>query len=342
MLNLKQVLFLIILSNIFMKVLCNIPEWTWSYCKKITQEDIKKLTDKTKIIYSKEKVPNFNQLIFSWNALRPKKGYFSFSVQPHYGIENKWGDWYKMADWGADIQKSYFIQNGNVSFIHVRLEIPQEKLADGFRLKIEAKDGADLEDLKLLSVCISDFSKFSSENISEIRLLKSVNIDGITKKSQFLLKHEHNNKMCSPTSTWMLVDFLSNKTINPLNFATNVYDYGLEAYGSWPFNTAHAFEQCPNSYFRVIRLNSFKHLHSYIDKGTPVVVSVRGNLNGAPLVYNKGHLILITGWDKQRKQIICHDPAFAKNSLVKHRYDIKSFLRAWERSNRLAYIVDSK
>ena len=341
MTNQKRLMLLLIISGFISNLSSN--DWTWSYRKKFNEEETKKLSDKPNIIYSKVQVPQYNQLIFSWNAIRPKKGYFSFYVQPRYAITKTWGEWYKMADWGARVQKSYCIlKDGDTSFMYVRLELPHGKLADGFRLKIEPQKGANLSNLRLISVCVSDFSKFSPENIDQFDQLPPVDIEGIVKKSQMLLNHSHNNKMCSPTSTCMLVSFLTKKYINPLSFALKVYDNGLQAYGSWPFNIAHAFERCLSYYFRVIRLGSFIDLHKYLSNGTPVVVSVRGKMDGAPLEYNKGHLILIKGWDSKTKEVICHDPAFDDNSLVEHRYDISSFLRAWERSHRLAYVAEKQ
>ena len=147
--------------------------------------------------------------------------------------------------------------------------------------------------------------------------------------------------MCSTTSCSMLVSFLMNTMVDPLDFAQHSLDSGLNAYGSWPFNVAHAFELCGGKYFfSVARLPSFRELHHHIYRGIPVVVSVRGYLQGAPKVYSNGHLLLVVGWDAKRKQVICHDPAFKKSRKTLKRYDIASFLSAWERSHRLAYIAE--
>lgn len=319
-------------------------DWTWSYRRKINVQETQDLSSKKNLIFSKVNIPNFSQLIFSWNSFELKKGYFTFWVQPRNAITKKWGNWYKMIDWGNGISKSYStIVDGDISYIHVRLEMPLGRLADGFRLKIERHNGADLSNLRLLSVCVSNLNKFLPEEISSsILKLRSIKIDGIPKKSQMVLDHLDCKKMCSPTSTSMLVSYLSKRQVEPIGFALNAYDKGLGAYGSWPFNTAQAFIRCSICFFRVVRLNSFAELHAQLSRGMPVVVSVRGKLNGAPQEYNSGHLILVCGWDQKNKEVIVHDPAFESDPKVFHKYGISSFLRAWEKSHRLSYIVEKR
>lgn len=321
---------------------CQLP-WTWSFRKKISLDESTQLAKKSQIVFSKIEVPLFNQLIFSWNALRPKRGYFSFYVQPRYALTKEWGKWYKMIDWGNDIQQSYCdIKRNETSYVYVRLEMPIGKLADGFKLKVVPVKHANLSDLRMLGVSIADFSKFNIEKIKDTINLQSTEIRNIPKKSQMVIDDPDCKRMCSPTSLSMMVSHFSNTNVDGVGFAKKVYDKGLDSYGSWPFNTAAAFELCPAYYFRVTRLNSFKDLHSNLLLGYPVVVSVRGKINGAPQDYNQGHLILVIGWDKNNKEVIVHDPAFSDNPQVKVKYEISSFLRAWERSHRLAYIIDRR
>lgn len=339
-------LFLSIFSLCTMSILgIYCEDWTWSYRKKFTVNEAKELAKKPNVVFSKVPVPNFNQLIFCWNAFRPTKGYFVFYVQPRDSITKQWGEWYKMIEWGSGgIQKSNCIKRKNgPCYNHVRLELPKDKLADGFKFKVECQNGADLSGLRLLGVSISDFSKFKPTNIgSEILKYSPIHIKNIPKRSQMVLNHDDSKEMCSPTSTSMLIEFLSKKNIDPVDFANKVYDNGLGSYGSWPFNTSCAFESCPSHFFRVIRMNSFSDLYSYLTKGLPVIVSVRGKLPTAAKEYESGHLILICGWDPKNKKVICHDPAFDSDGKVLHKYDLEDFLRAWERSHHLCYIVEKR
>ncbi|NCX96855.1 MAG: hypothetical protein EBX41_10730 [Chitinophagia bacterium] len=154
------------------------------------------------------------------------------------------------------------------------------------------------------------------------------------------LEHEDCKKMCSPTATSMQVGYLAGKQLDVLEFASKTFDHGLGAYGSWPFNTAHAFEVYPQKNFRVVRLNSFADLYQYLKAGIPVVVSVRGYLQGAPQEYKQGHLLTVIGWDQDYGEVICHDPAIYGDQNVEHVYHLSHFLRGWESSHRLAYVAE--
>lgn len=325
-------------------IFCDIQksiEWTWSYKKDFTATEILENTNRKQVLFCKNDIPLFSQLIFYWNAFRPEKGYFSFHAQVLDG-KNKWHDWHTMINWGKDIQKSFSNEGTTgTKYCHVRLEMPPKRLAKGVRIKVVAHDGANLSSLRSLGINVANLSAFNEEFNHAINLLPSVVINGIPKQSQMVLDHPKADVMCSPTSCGMLMSYLKKQPLNTLDFALGVYDYGLNSYGSWPFNIAHAFEHCEGEvFFKVMRLPSFFELHSMLQKSIPVVVSVRGKLQGAPKEYNNGHLLLVIGWDKQKQKVICHDPAFDQNEKVYMEYDIKSFCTAWGRSRHLAYVAE--
>jgi hypothetical protein len=105
-----------------------------------------------------------------------------------------------------------------------------------------------------------------------------------------------------------------------------VHDQTFDIYGNWVFNTA-ATEK-----FRVTRLASFEELYTHL----PAVVSVQGPLEGAPLPYLSGHLLVVRGWEAGR--VLVMDPAFPTHEETLTSYPIESFLAAWDRRRRLAYI----
>jgi len=299
---------------------------------------------KTGIYFSKEGIPHFTQLIFSWNAFRPSSGYFSFFIQARDAASKKWGKWHHMADWGAHIQRSFNSKSdGLTKYVHVRLETEAQKVADAFRLKVTSTSGADLSLIKEFAFSIADYNLFRPETCNEhIAQLPSVHIQHVPQISQFELAHKESGRLCSPTSCTMLTHFLTSNTIDPCEFADNAYDNGLDAYGSWPFNVAHAFEHAGgNISFFTTRLNSFTMLWQQLSRGIPVVASVRGLLSGAPKMYRHGHLLVVVGWDKKTKEVICHDPAFPTHEKTLHRYSFSSFVHAWEASRRLAYWAES-
>jgi len=313
--------------------------WTWVYTKEFSREQMAANESKASLLFSKLNTPSFTQLIFSWNAFRPKRGYYTFRAQVRDAQTKRWYDWHKMIEWGAHVQRSFRHETLGTTYQHVRLELPRNRLADAVRIKIEAHDGASLSKLKALSVSISNLNNFSSEIKDQALLqLPSVKLTGMPAQSQMVLHHTKKEALCSPTSLTMVMGYLTQKPIDAIGFARKAHDDGLDAYGSWPFNTAAAFEQVNGAcLFRVQRLSSFADLHKLVLRRIPVVVSVRGMIEGAAKEYDKGHLLVVMGWDKERKKVLCHDPAFKLNSQVPVAYDLPSFLAAWERSRRLAY-----
>lgn len=320
-------------------------QWTWMYKKKFDGNELEALGEKHGLTFFKHDIPAFTQLIFSWNALRPTKGYFTFAAQVRDAHSKKWYSWHKMMAWGAQIQRSFLSEGGDgTAYRHVRLEMDKDLFADGFRIKIQAHDGANLADLKACAASVSNFALLQSEPITQRLLsLPSLHIEGVPKLSQKILDHPRAAHLCSPTSCTMLTSYLSSRLIDPIVTAERSYDAGLEIYGSWPFNMATAFEACGGSiFFAVVRLNSFENIYQRLAMGIPVAVSVRGYLEGASQLMPHGHFLVVVGWDAQTQQVICHDPAFESNKKTFRKYPIKSFLEAWERavSPRLAYLAE--
>lgn len=317
-------------------------QWTWLLYRTFSQQESDEYKQKDDIYFAKEDIAPFNQLVFSWNAFRPKKGYFSFWVQARQASTKKWGVWHHMMDWGSNVQRSYKSVTGFSRYEYVRLELDENSPADAFRIRIAVNDGANLGFLKAFSVALSNFALFQSETAEQYEgVLPSVHIEDVPTISQFMLEHSKNDSLCSPTSCTMLTSFFLQKNLDPIDFAEKSFDSGLGVYGSWPFNMAHAFEVCQGGLnFFAARLNSFARLHQRLQQGIPVAVSVRGALPTAASGYRYGHLLVVVGYDAKKQEVIVNDPAFRETKLVQHRYPLKGFLEAWERSRRLAYLAE--
>lgn len=326
-------------------IVAGVEQWTALYRKQMSSVQTYQNRLKDALAFAKHGVMPFSQFIFSWNVVRPDKGYFSFLGAVRDAKTKRWYAWYKMADWGADRQQSYTSQAKDGSgYYHVRLEVPKGRKADAFRIRVKPHNGADLCLVRSLYVSLTDLCRFQSEvGAKSLARLSSVYIKGIPKYSQMMIDHERADGMCSPTSCSMLVSYLCKNKINPRSFALNAHDKGLDAYGSWPFNTAHAFEECDGKInFRVERLSSFAMLHRLLCKGIPVIVSVRGTIPGGFKEYENGHLLVVVGFDALKKQVLCHDPAFPELKDIFSRYNLADFLGAWERSHRLAYVAERR
>lgn len=320
-------------------------QWSWLYRKQFVNNQMHRKFNKkqAELLFAKENVPLFSQLLFSWNALRPDDGHFSFYVQVRNAQTKKWGAWHHMADWGDQIQRSYITKSDGVArYVYVRLETGPSVLADAFRVKIAGSHNINMALIKECVVSVANYYQFKPERVDKhITQLSSVHIDGVPKISQRLIDHKDKDRVCSPTSCTMLTRFLTKQSFDPMEFASNAYDTGLEAYGSWPFNMAHAFEQADaRAAFFTTRLNSFATLHQQLKRGMPTIVSVRGRLPGATSGYKHGHLLVVVGWDAKKQEVLCHDPGFYTVEQTFKAYPIKDFLRAWESSRRLVYWID--
>ena len=317
--------------------------WSSIHHMAFADTDYKQAVSSGDLQFNKASVPLFTQLILSWNVFRPAKGHFSFKVQVRNAKTKRWGGWHHVADWGATIQRSYASKSdGFGKNVHVRFELDRGMKADAFRVKVLTHKPAVPHKVKGLAVALSDFSKFSPESsdllVKHTALQKSVYVKGLLGISQIELDHPDSKRICSAVSSTVLASHASSRCLSPYDFAQGVYDAGLQAYGSWPFSTAHAFDRCAGkTWFFPRRLNSFLQLHQQLVRGIPVVVSVRGTIDGAPKPYPDGHLLVVRGWDAKKRKVICQDSAFATHKETTCYYDLASFLRAWESSHRLVY-----
>lgn len=331
-----------------------VQKWTWSYKKTFSDLECSQNSSLDGVSFFKENVKNFSQLVFSWNASRPKNGGFEFYIKTRDAKSKKWSEWHKMFNWGSDGQKSYtsIIPGEATQYFHVRFETGLATLADAFRINIKPYGDADLGFIRFVCACTADFNKFKSEKIDDNLLdLKSVHIKDVPKISQRLVNHTESARICSPTSCSMLAGFFgkmfTNKPeVDVIGLVNNVFDPGIGSdgiYGNWCFNTAELYCRCQDKVLcYVTRMNGFSDLHEKLLYGCPIVVSVRGKLEGGQKEYSAGHLMVVVGWDSSDKTVICHDPAFYTDESTFVKYKLETFLKGWEGRNRMAYVASFK
>lgn len=323
--NLKNLLILFFWIN-------GINGWTESNTKNINNSCV--------VSKFKKEVKPFRQLLVYWNGTIPKNGHWQISAKVRDAKSKKWSKNILMLDWGKNRNFSYsntkdlFAKN-----CHVRLET--DNLADMYDIEFKAINST-LNGLTLIGATTSDFKKFKEENKIDYKENKSVLLD-VPQISQLQVKHEDAHRICSPTSLTMVINYLTRKNLNPLNTAMNVYDPKLDAYGSWQYNIAYASHLIGDKYtIHLVRLNSFADILKSLYQNNPVIVSIRGNLTGALKDFPNGHLLVIVGYNSKTNKVICNDPAAESNKNVRKEYDLKEFIKAWEKSFRLAYYIDKK
>ena len=328
--NLKKII--LILTQFFI-----LSAWTENYVKKI-KNNIKNNSDS----FTKETIL-FNQLLVYWNGKKPEIGYWQIKAKVRNASTKKWSKYITLMNWSL-INKSCLDTKNDLDLknYYVRLELKNNTKADAFEILIEAKNGANLKDLDLIGATVSDLTEFKSTIDYKKKYILNKKIT-LTKISQFKVNHKDFDRICSPTSLTMVLKYLTDKNIDPIKTANQVYDSALDSYGSWQFNVAYASELLrPNYFVHLKRLKNFQDILDNIKNNLPVIVSVRGEIKDAPRPYNRGHVMVVAGYNDKKKLVICYDPAFDNNYKVLKNYPLHSFLKAWNKSNCLAYCFEKK
>lgn len=293
-------------------------------------------TESNQVIWEIRKTKEFNEQILSWNGFRPEVGKWIFSIS--LGKETEWSPWLKYAEWTASGQKTFkCAPEDSFAASYQDTVFPKEGLCDGFRVKVTAEEGAALKGLKSLHSCLSDLEKYT---VAPIPSLPFVLLSNVPRQSQNVLDHPRHRDLCSPTSTSTAINYLlGRKELDPVWFAKEVHDDEFDIYGNWILNTAEAYRHLKGSYrVHVERLSDFSFLHAQLMSGCPVVVSVKGTIEGAPKPYPVGHLICVVGYDPKEQKVYCIDPAFPNNESTFIGYQLNDFLNAWGIRKNLAYV----
>jgi hypothetical protein len=277
----------------------------------------------------------FDELLISWNALRPFCGHYV--ILSRLLIQDQWTPWLLYAVWGCKEQFSFHDApcSAPARSYQDQVEVLEKKFASGFCIRVVACGGATLESFYTLYACTS---KMNAPHPPYSSLSQSLSLP-VPKISQLSLVHPRSHSVCSPTSTTAVVQYLlSHHQLNPLQFAKQVYDAGFDIYGNWSFNVAQAFVELGTKWqCFCARMPNIEWLWHSLKKGRPVVVSVKGSLPGAHLPYSSGHLIVIKGYDAQTQHFLCMDPAFPSDEQTEVSYPWQAFIQAWENRHYLAY-----
>ncbi len=287
--------------------------------------------------WKEENLPPFDELILSWNITRPTEGQLLFYVKVK---TNEWTPWLLYATWGSEGQSTFSsaTQDASVKIYQDTVEILKEK-GTGFQIKVVNEDPLPLNRYHLFVYTNGDFQE--SEQKISYSLPLYLQVPGL---SQMTLNHSRHQDLCSPTSTTAVLRYLTNNhTIDPIHFAGNAWDKNFDIFGNWALNIAQASTELGSEWeCWVERLNHFDDIYQQLLKGIPVIVSIRGPLNGSARSYHQGHLIVVTGYDPLQKQVLCMDPAFSSDKETHVCYDLFDFLQAWNRRGKIAYMFDKK
>ena len=219
------------------------------------------------------------------------------------------------------------------------VEVLQDNKASGFKIRITTNENASLDGFRTLHISAINRRTHSVGFVPMEYVSVNLKVKGL---SQIALPDERHLRLCSPTSTTAVINFLSDPLdLSPIEFANSVVDSAFDIYGNWILNTAQASHVLGKPWHCfVARLTTFNQIIEQLKKGYPVVVSIKGPLKGSALPYESGHLVVVTGYDSEHQEVFCMDPAFPADDLTHVKYPLNEFLTAWSRRQGIAYIFD--
>lgn len=319
----------------------------WRICMSANKVKLNQYTfhtsqrEKTYLEINEPLTQTFDEMIISWNSRRPLRG--SIEISASIKQEEGWSSKYRYASWGTNWQGSFnlFDPNNQIFVNQDIIELKGNQKGQGYRIFIEAKDGADLSSFHDLYVCTTDLNSFKPLLKTTASYPLCLNLKGL---SQIAITDPRNKRICSPTSTTAVLRFLQkDKKFDPLNFAEKVWDQGFDIFGNWVFNVAQAYEELDGSWkCWVERLTGFDRIYASLRQGIPVITSVRGPLPGSASEYSQGHLMTVIGYNPESEKVVCMDPAFPEDQLTLVSYHLDDFLKAWERRKNIAYLFEKK
>ena len=122
--------------------------------------------------------------------------------------------------------------------------------------------------------------------------------------------------------------------------ARRVYDKRHDIFGNWPnaVQTAYSFG-VPGL---LMRFAGWDEVERMIEKGYPIIISLaaaKGELTNAPYDYSGGHLIVVTGFDKEGN-VEVNDPALRKEEDGRLKYLRSELDEVWmKRKGGTAYVL---
>ena len=153
----------------------------------------------------------FKELILYCNVFRPTSGYWLFSIRlyqstGHSSCQPAWSDWLPLAEWGANSQRTFsYNPPESLAYSYQDVAVVKEGHCTGYKIHLEAKEGASLASLHSITVSFGDPSQLSLKPFYD---LSSIALTNIPAQSQQRLAHPRCKDFCSPTSTTAAINFL--------------------------------------------------------------------------------------------------------------------------------------
>ncbi|GGM51170.1 peptidase C39 [Deinococcus arenae] len=280
------------------------------------------------------RVPAFDELIPSWNAVTPARG--SLSVEVRAQGAGGWTRWFSFGTWSdagdrasLDGQKD---SAGQVLTDTLRLTAK----ASAFQYRVTLRGAGT--GVRLVAFNTSDRARRSEALGTPGQRAAWGKEVKVPQRSQMLYPNG-GEVWCSPTSVSMILAKYGVNVTVP-DAARGTFDREYDGTGNWAFNAAYAGALGMRAV--VLRLPSLAAAETFTAQGTPLAVSLgwkAGELPGAAIPSSTGHLMVLTGFDAQGNPVL-NDPAAPTDAGVRRTYPRAAFERLWlGHSGGLAYLI---
>ncbi len=159
----------------------------------------------------------------------------------------------------------------------------------------------------------------------------------VPQKSQMVASKQIKERICSPTSISMVVDYYRKKS-SIIDLSKLTYNKQHDMYGLWPAGIWAASRYGLLGY--IYRFSLWQEVTWLLAKKIPVIASINydeGELTGAPMNKTPGHLVVIKGIEKTH--VVVNDPAAPDEESVERKYDLNQFSRHWFRKKGIGYVL---
>jgi len=277
----------------------------------------------------------FDSLVLSINAKLQKDS--AILLQAAVKTEKGWSGLYKLAYISTNYKKTFDAKEDEFAKVDIDTLVTKDP-ATHFKYQITILGKAKVN---MLCAALTNAQGVYDEELAlETLDLKDFEIPVDPISQMEFEDRDLANKICSPAALTAVMNYYGKKT-SLKEALCAVYDNNAKIYGTWPLNTAYAAQLGLNAF--VVRCCSLAQAEGEIYKGRPLIVSLgykKGGLKNAPLSATAGHLLIVTGFDKDGN-VIALDPAAKTAADARRVYNRAQFAEAWLKNKKgLAYAIE--
>ncbi|GAX05304.1 hypothetical protein IWT25_00608 [Secundilactobacillus pentosiphilus] len=288
-------------------------------------------------------LPQFKNLVASWNALTPKKT--SVQVEARINQDGRWSAWHSWGRWSTKALSASVKQDKEDPLAGIDTDTLTVKAGAGTQaqLRVHLYTG-DPQQTPVLKLVAASVKPIHHDLMVDKHAVSVDRVIATPAYSQEIRDPKLAPGICSPTTVSMAVN-RQNADILPEELALHNFDKTYNGFGNWSFSMAAAGSMGYRAY---IAYTSLDGLRRQILAGYPVGVSVQYTNdpdNGElPYVENAmgdttGHLLLVTGFTNLNgvDYVAVNDSYADNNEDAKRLYRLDQFSEAWH--SRMAYMI---